>query len=363
MRNKMIFALVVVGVFGALWSAYVYAVPSQSLPPVFNPAPDPYSQGIYANGIVESDQSNGENINIYPEVAGSITQILVSEGQAVARGTPLVAIDDTVQRAIVEQQKSQADAAQALLDELHAQPRKENLEVARAQVDMAQAALKSAQDQLDKQQRSYDIAPESVSRDALDNAINAQRVAKANADVVGRQYELTKAGAWVFDVRNQEKQAEALAKAYASSSALLAKYTLRAAVDGVVMSVAATAGSYVSPQGAYDAYTQGFGPVVVMGTSNSTLAVRCYIDEILIPRLPAADKLQAQMFIRGTNTKVPLEFVRMQPYVSPKIELSNQRQEKVDLRVLPIIFRFHPPPGAQMYPGQLVDIYVAEKSS
>ena len=75
------------------------------------------------------------------------------------------------------------------------------------------------------------------------------------------------------------------------------------------------------------------------------LAVRCYIDEILIPRLPPPDKLQAQMFIRGTNTKIPLEFVRVQPYVSPKIELSNERQERVDLRVLPVIFRFTPPAG------------------
>jgi HlyD family secretion protein len=97
-----------------------------------------------------------------------------------------------------------------------------------------------------------------------------------------------------------------------------------------------------------------------MGSSKGTLAVRCYIDEILISRLPAPDKLQAQMFIRGTNTKVALQFVRVQPYVSPKIQLSNQRQEKVDLRVLPIIFRFQTPPDVQIYPGELVDVYVGE---
>jgi len=51
----------------------------------------------------------------------------------------------------------------------------------------------------------------------------------------------------------------------------------------------------------------------------------------------------ATMSIRGTTTTIPLEFVRLQPYVSPKIELSDQRLEKVDLRVLPAIFRFQPP--------------------
>jgi HlyD family secretion protein len=361
MRNKFLLALILAGAGGALWSAYVYAVPSKPLAPVFNPAPDPYAQGIYANGIIESDQSNGENINIYPEVAGSIVRVLVAEGQAVTQGTPLVQIDDSVQRATVEQQESQTEAAQALLEELRAQPRKENLEVARAQMAMAQANLKSMQDELDKQQRSYDIDPESVSKDALDNARNAQKVAAANFDVTSRQYDLTKAGAWVFDIRNQEKVVEALAKQAAASSALLGKYTIKAAADGVVMSVNAPVGSYISPQGAYDAYTQGFDPVVVMATSKGTLAVRCYIDEILIPRLPPADKLSAQMFIRGTNTKVALEFVRVQPYVSPKIQLSNQRQEKVDLRVLPVIFRFQPPPGTQVFPGELVDVYVGEK--
>ena len=361
MRNKIIFALVVLGALGATASAYVYAVPSKPLPPVFTPASDPYAHGIYANGIVESYQANGENISIYPEVAGSVVRILVAEGQAVTQGTPLVQIDDTVQRATADQQKSQADAAQALLDELHAQPRKENLEVARAQVAMAQANLKTAEDTLDKQQSSYKLDPESVSKDALDNAINAQKVAAANLDVVTRQYELTKAGAWVFDVKNQEKQAEALDKAHAASSALLAKYTITAPSDGVVMSVNATVGSYVSSQGAYDTYTQGFDPVVVMSASNGTLDVRCYIDEILIPRLPPPDRLQAEMSIRGTTTKIPLEFVRVQPYVSPKIELSNERLERVDLRVLPVIFRFQPPPGVQVFPGEMVDVYIGEK--
>jgi HlyD family secretion protein len=361
MRNKIIFSMVVVGALGALGSAYVYAVPSKALAPVFTPAADPYAQGIYANGIVESSQSNGENTNIYPEVAGSVVRVLVTEGQAVPQSTPLVQIDDSIQRATAEQQRSQAEAAQALLGELRAQPRKENLDVARAQVEMAQASLKMAQDTLDKQQSSFALDPESVSKDVLDNAVNAQKVAKANLEVVTRQYELTKAGAWAFDIQNQEKQAEALAKSYAASSALLAKYTLKAPADGVVMSINVTVGSYVAPQGAYDTYTQGFDPVVVMSTAKGMLDVRCYIDEILIPRLPPADKLQAQMVIRGTTTKIPLEFVRLQPYVSPKIELSNERQEKVDLRVLPVIFRFQPPPGVQVFPGEMVDVYIGEK--
>lgn len=361
MRNKLLFALALIGVLAGLTAAFIFGRQKPPQPPVFNPAPNPYAKGIYANGIVESYQSSGENINIYPEVPGVIAQILVAEGQTVYKGEPLLTVDDSVQRATVAQQKSQAEAALAVLQELKAQPRKENLEIAKAQVESAAANLKSVQDQLDKQRRSYALEPKSVSRDILDNATNAVSLAQANLEVARRQYELTKAGAWVYDIRNQESQYTALQKAFAASSALLDKYTIKAPVDGVVLSVKAAVGSYISPQGAYGTYTQGFNPVLVMGSAQGFLGVRCYVDEILVHRLPQPSKMKAQMFIRGTNINVPLEFVRVQPYVSPKIQLSDQRTERVDVRVLPVIFRFQRPRSVNLYPGQLVDVYLGER--
>lgn len=361
MRNRILFALAAIGIVAAFYSAYVFSQQPHAQPPVFNPAPNPYAQGIYANGIIESDQPQGENINIYPEVSGPITRVFVAEGDVVHKGDPLVAIDDTVQRATAEQQKAQADAARSMLDELKAQPRQETLAVSEAQVENAKATLKNAEDQWIKQEHSYEINPKSVSQDALDNARNAAAMAATNLKVVERQYELTKAGAWIYDIENQEKQYEALSKAYASAAALLAKYTVTAPSDGVVLALQATVGSYASPQGAYDAYTQGSNPLVVMGTPQDHLAVRAYIDEILVQRLADPAKIDAQMFIRGTDVRLPLTFVRVQPYVSPKIQLSDERQERVDVRVLPVIFRFTKPKELTLYPGQLVDVYVGEK--
>ena len=349
------------GILAGLVSAYLYGVEKKPLPPAFEPASNPYVKGIYANGIIESYQSNGANINIYPEVSGRIVQILVAEGDSVRQGTPLIMMDDSVQRGVTEQQKSQAEAALALLEELRAQPRREVLEVTIAQVELARANLKTSQDQLDKQKMSYDLDPKSVSKDALDNAINAVKVAKANLDVTQKQYELTKAGAWIYDIRNQENQYYALTKAFVASSALLDKYTIKAPVDGVILSINGAIGSYISSQGTYNTYTQGFDPILVMGRSETHLNVRCYIDEILIPKLPQPSQIKAQMFIRGTNISIPLEYMRVQPYVTPKIELSNQRTERVDVRVLPVIFKFKRPTNVNLYPGQLVDVYIGAK--
>jgi HlyD family secretion protein len=361
MRNKIIFAVSGMGLLLAVISALIFSEQPRAQPPLFKPAANPYANGIYANGMIESDQAQGENINIYPEVPGPVTQILVVEGQPVHKGDPLLRIDESVQRATAEQQQAQAEAALAMLQELKAQPRRENLDVAMAQVANASATLKSAADQLIKQQRAYDMDPKSVSTDALDNARNAENVAATNLKVVERQYDLTRAGAWSYDIQNAERTYTALSKSYLSSAALLSKYTIRAPDDGVVLAVHSSVGSYVSSQGAYDSYTEGFQPLLVMGLPQTHLQVRAYIDEILVHELPEPAKMKAEMFIRGTNVHVPLTFVRIQPLISPKIELSDAREERVDLRVLPIIFRLENLKDLHLYPGQLVDVYVGAK--
>jgi HlyD family secretion protein len=360
MRNRLLFGLSLTGIVAGIVAAYLFSLTKPALPAVFSPASDPYASGIYAEGIVESMQSSGENIDIYPEVAGTVKQILVAEGQKVEKGTPLILIDDSIQRATSQQQQSAAEAAHAMLEELRAEPRKETLDVTEAQVGAAQAALKTAQDELAKQKASYEIDPRSVSKDALDTAANAEALAQANLEVAKKQRDLTKAGAWTFDIRNQERQYNALDKSYKSSTALLSKYTLHAPTDGVVLSIATVVGAYVSPQGSYETYSGAMDPVLVLGTPQTTLQVRCYIDEILVPRLPQVSKMKAEMSIRGSKTKVPLDFVRVQPLVSPKIELSDQKQERVDVRVLPVIFKVEKPKDVNLYPGELVDVYISE---
>jgi len=294
LRNTAIFTLAILGVLAGLIAAYFFGAERKPQPPLFKPVSSPYQSAIYANGIIESDQSSGANINIYPEVSGPITKVWVNEGQRVSAGTLLFTIDNSVQSANVE---------------------------------LAESNLKMARDQYDKRRTAFGIDPRSISKDILDNAKDAF------------------------------SQAAASLKA---ANALLQKYSVKTQIEGVVLAVNATTGGYVSSQGAYNAFTQGFDPLVVMSTPQDFLGVRCYIDEILVSRLPSPKQISAQMSVKGTDIKIPLEFVRVQPYVSPKIELSNQRQEQVDLRVLPVIFRFKKN-DAPVYPGQLVDVYIGQQ--
>jgi HlyD family secretion protein len=293
-RNTIIFALSIIGILAGLIGAYIFGIQRKAQPPVFTPVSNPYTSGIYANGIVESYQPSGENINIFPEVSGPIVKVLVKEGQSVSAGAALFSIEDSVQKATVE---------------------------------LAQATLKVDRDQYDKDLASWGIDPKSISKEVLDTA------------------------------KDTVDQAQAAVKA---ANALLQYYTVKAPINGVVLALNAAVGSYVSSQGDYDTYTELFNPVVVMGAPQEYLSVRCYVDEILISRLPSGYHIKAQMSITGTDIKVPLEFVRVQPYVSPKIELSNEKQEQVDLRVLPVIFRFEKK-DAPVYPGQMVDVYIGQQ--
>ena len=86
MRNQIILVLIILGVLGGLWSAYASAAPRKRMPPLFTPATNPYPKGIYAEGIVESDQASGANINVYPEVAGTVVGIIIGSLLAHAVG-------------------------------------------------------------------------------------------------------------------------------------------------------------------------------------------------------------------------------------------------------------------------------------
>ncbi|MGC9258133.1 HlyD family secretion protein [Desulfurella sp.] len=360
MRTKIIFLIASIGILIGLVSAYIYNKRTTALPPV-HVEKNPYEAGLYATGIIESYQTNGENINIFPDVSGRVVKIFAKDGQNVKKGAPLFKIDDTQQKNITQQAYYQMQAALAYLQKLKAEPRKETLEVSKAQLEYAKAQTKAAKDQWDKVEKAFKLNPNSVSKSSYDSARDSYDTAQANYQLALKQYELTKAGAWSYDIKNAQSQYESAQKAYLANKALLDKYTVRAPVDGVVLKIATAVGSYVSPSGSYGTYTQGYGPVVVMGNIEKEMEVRCYVDEILVPRLPKPQDMQAIAYIRGTDKKIPLEFVNLQPYTTPKIELSNQRTEQVDVRVLPIVFKFRVPKDITIYPGMLVDVYIGEK--
>lgn len=309
MGIKWLFVISSAGILIGLASIFVYNEKVKTQPPVAV-SYNPYEAGVYATGIVEAYQSSGSNDAIYPEVSGKVIEVFVKEGDLVKKDSPLLAIDDTVQKKIVDKDV--------------------------AQVHFASENLVNTKQQSEKTENSYKLNPASVSKNALDMAVSAIKIATENLNVA----------------LEQEK----------ADRALWEKYVIKAPIDGVILRLMATTGSYVSPQGSYDTYTQSMLPTIQMQTVSSYLQVRCYLDEILVPRLPDPKKLSATMFIRGLNNRgIPLEFVNIEPVTIPNIQLSAERNQRVDVRVLPIIFKFVKPMDINIFPGQLVDVYIKTK--
>jgi len=68
--------------------------------------------------------------------------------------------------------------------------------------------------------------------------------------------------------------------------------------------------------------------------------------------------MPAQAFYKiGGDTTIPMEFVRVEPFVIPKRSLTNSQTELVDTRVLQVIYKITDP-KVNVFIGQQLDVYI-----
>ena len=87
------------------------------------------------------------------------------------------------------------------------------------------------------------------------------------------------------------------------------------------------------------------------------LHVRVDIDEFDIPRFdPGA---AASAVPRGSlQERYPLKFVRIEPFVVPKKSLTGDNTERVDTRVLQVIYECDPDGRPPLFVGQQVEVFI-----
>lgn len=97
-------------------------------------------------------------------------------------------------------------------------------------------------------------------------------------------------------------------------------------------------------------------PSVILGNI-SQLQVRADIDEQNASYLSLNSSAVA-FPKNNTEKKLSLRFVRVEPYMIPKRSLSGLSDERVDTRVLQVIYSFEKDPSFPLYVGQQVDIFI-----
>ena len=126
---------------------------------------------------------------------------------------------------------------------------------------------------------------------------------------------------------------------------------MRAPVDGQVLQLKVHLGEF-APVAATAA---GEPPLILLG-SVTPLHVRVDVDENDAWRVRTG--APASGYLRGNkNIKTPLTFVRFEPYVVPKKSLTGDSTERVDTRVLQVIFSFERG-DLPIFVGQQMDVFI-----
>ncbi|MGA8165571.1 MAG: efflux RND transporter periplasmic adaptor subunit [Waddliaceae bacterium] len=125
-------------------------------------------------------------------------------------------------------------------------------------------------------------------------------------------------------------------------------HTIRAPKKGVVIQKNINEGEFLSPLAQ--------APPIVIGELTE-LQIRVDIDEqnahLISPGLEAIAYPKNR-----PDYPVPLHFSHIEPFVIPKRTLTGQGDERVDTRVLQVIYTFTPPKDFPFYIGQQIDVYI-----
>jgi multidrug resistance efflux pump len=166
------------------------------------------------------------------------------------------------------------------------------------------------------------------------------------------EHALLLAGAWKEDIAVAQATVEENRAEVARIQTELERLQVRApSQPGVerfeVLQVNVRPGEYVG--------TPPTEPLIVLGDIER-LHVRVDIDEHDIPRFNK--QAQAVAKLRGDpKIEFPLTFVRIEPYVIPKRSLTGDNTERVDTRVLQVIYALNKQ-DEPIYVGQQMDVFI-----
>jgi len=341
-RNFIFPALAVVGFTFMTWHLLQTNRAAPAADPPVQPSRAPYKRTIAGSGLVEPQS---ENIEVAAIVPGTVAEVFVKVGQPVSQGAPLFRLDDRQRQADVRVQQSRLAQVQADLHRLQQLPRKEDVPPSEARVSKAQADLKARKDELD---RAEELVAQKIwtSQDYIQRE-QAFLAARALLEQAQAEDAKLKAGAWEQELAVARAEVEMAKAAVEQAKTEIDRLVVTAPISGTILKVDVRPGEYIgTPPGQ---------PLIVLGDT-STLHVRVDIDEQDLPRF--RQELPGLGYVRGdAATALPMTFVRVEPYVEPKRSLTNSGTERVDTRVLQVIYAIDPE-GQSLYVGQQIDVYL-----
>jgi HlyD family secretion protein len=307
------FILPFIGILAATWAAYSINRTQPHRDITNPPSPPPVSDfqnTVAAVGLVETST---ENISIGTSISGVIAKVFVTAGQDVKKGDPLFELDIRNLRADLE-------------------IKKQNLDISRFQEGVAQAHLEDMKQQFQFFEGLKD--KRAISEQEFSQRRNAVEVALA-------------------ELKQSTAQIGAAESQLHATQIEIERSIVRSPIDAEVLQVKVRPGEFASA-------TITNTPLVLLGRSKP-LHVRVDVDEHEAWRVHPDAK--ATGHIRGNpDLKSELQFVRFEPFVVPKKSLTGDSTERVDTRVLQIIYKVERD-DFPIFVGQQMDVFIDAKGT
>lgn len=341
-RALLVPLLAIAGLAFAGWTISTQAKPIPASIKVAEPAQTALPTSVSGSGIVESAS---ENIAIGSPLGGIVVEVPIAVGSQVQKNAVLFRLDDRSLMAQLAVQQTQLTVATAQLERLRQLPRAEDLAPALARLSTARSTAADAE----AAYKLYDglTTPGVISVDDSDR--RRFTVEKARAQVAEAEAAVSQisAGAWSADIAVQQAQIASLAAQCDATRTEINRMIIRAPFDGTVLQVRIHPGEFAPANSGTS--------LVLLGDTN-TLNIRADFDENDAWRLkPDA---HAEAYVRGNRAlTTTLKLVRIEPFVIPKKNLTNDATERVDTRVIQVVYAVEKRDLA-LHVGQLMDVFV-----
>jgi multidrug resistance efflux pump len=271
-------------------------------------------------------------------------QVSVRPGDKLRRGQPLLHLDDRALKAELSLRESSLELSEARLKRLQNFPRDEEIPPLESRVQEARAQLADAEIQLKliesvSDRRAIRIEDLEKRRKSVDMA--AARLRETEAALA-----LLKAGSWEQDLQVAEAEVRQARRLVEQTRTDISRLTVTSPMDGKVLQVNIRAGEYA---------TAGASQNLMLIGSDAPSQIRADVDEKDAWRVHRDARAVAS--IRGNSRQqYPLRFVRIEPYVVPKRNLTGDAAERIDTRVLQVLYAL--PEGSPVYVGQQMDVFI-----
>ncbi len=256
----------------------------------------PVSSTVYKKNIagIGVCEPQSETINIGTDLSGIVSKVYALAGQQVKKGAKLFTIDKRTARA--------------------------NRNLKQAQYNASKIQTADAKAQLNRFKKLTDLR--AVSEDEIDRKKFAYQLTKQKQEQAKAELELAKID--------------------------LDKSTIKSPISGKILKVNVRNGEYVTNNPISTKTLVSIGNLDKMN-------VRVEIDQAENYRFEQG--AEATAMLRGNpQVKIPLQFVRVEPMIVGKTSIAGNGSEKIDTRVVQIIYSFDNKFGILV--GQEMDVYI-----